>query len=259
MTGGMTGGITGGLGGTPARKRILLLNANTTPGMTHAMCARAAALAPPHIAFEPVTGRFGGAYISSRVTAAIAAHAVLDAYAEHATGCDGVLIGCFGDPGLLALREIADVPVTGLAEASCIAAAKIGRFGIVTGGVKWEAMLGEFIHSLGLGDRLARVRAVAPTGGEIAQDPDAAHGLLAKACEACVREDGAHCVILGGAGLIGIAARIKDRVSVPVFCSVETGIAAMVAMVEAGATGAPDPVAVPSKGLTAKLAGLLAG
>ena len=247
------------MSGGAARKRVLLLNANTTPGMTQAMCARAAALAPAHIVFAPVTGRFGGAYISSRATAAIAAHAVLDAYAEHAAGCDGVLIGCFGDPGLLALREVADVPVTGLAEASCIAAAKIGRFGIVTGGVKWEAMLAEFIHSIGLSGNLARVRAVAPTGGQIAQDPEAALDVLAGACMACVREDGAQSVILGGAGLIGIAARIRDRVSVPVLWSVETGIAAMVALLEAGTRGAPDRVAVRSVGLSGRLGALLAG
>jgi hypothetical protein len=39
----------------------------------------------------------------------------------------GVLIGCFGDPGLFALRESSACPVTGLAEASFIEAARRGR------------------------------------------------------------------------------------------------------------------------------------
>ena len=54
---------------------------------------------------------------------------------------DGVLIGCFGDPGLFALREVSGCPVTGLAEASFIRAAALGPFAIVTGGERWKPML----------------------------------------------------------------------------------------------------------------------
>jgi Asp/Glu/hydantoin racemase len=76
-------------------------------------------------------------------------------------------------------------------------------------------MLTEFVASIGLSDRLAGIRAVAPTGAEIAANPAAAHALIAAECEAAVREDGADIVILGGAGLVGIAGDIAGRVPVP--------------------------------------------
>ena len=73
--------------------------------------------------------------------AAIAGHATLDAYAEHGADADAVLLACFGDPGLWALREGSAAPVTGLAEASFLQARRHGGFAVVTGGAKWKPML----------------------------------------------------------------------------------------------------------------------
>ena len=48
-------------------------------------------------------------------------------------GCDGYIIACFGDPGLLAAREIARGPVLGIAEAAMHAASFIATgFSVVT-------------------------------------------------------------------------------------------------------------------------------
>lgn len=118
--------------------RILLINPNTTAGVTALVAAHVTAIAGDAASFVPVTGRFGARYISSRASAAIAGHAALDALAIHGGGCDAVFLACFGDPGLLALRELAEVPVVGMAEASCLAACEGGRrFAIVTGGALW--------------------------------------------------------------------------------------------------------------------------
>src|SRR6185503_2122909 len=94
---------------------------------------------------------------------------------------------------------------------------------IVTGGALWEPMLTEFVAWLGLSDRLAAVRTIAPTGDRIARDPEVALAELAAACTACATQDGADVVILGGAALAGLAARIQPSVPVPVLCSVEVG------------------------------------
>jgi hypothetical protein len=126
--------------------RILLINPNTTASVTALVARHASAIAGDAATFVPVTGRFGANYISSRVSAAIAAHAALDALAEHVAGCDAVYLACFGDPGLAALREISPVPVVGMAEASCLEACNRGRrFAIVTGGALWGPMLTEFV------------------------------------------------------------------------------------------------------------------
>jgi Asp/Glu/hydantoin racemase len=117
-------------------------------------------------------------------------------------------------------------------------------------------MLREFVAGLGLAERLASVRTIAPTGGAIARDPDGALALLAAACTACAEEDGADVVILGGAALAGLAARIQDAVPVPVLCSVETGAVATLTAAGAGRSEISAP-SVETIGLASALDKLL--
>ena len=116
--------------------------------------------------------------------------------------------------------------------------------------------------SHGLSSRLASIRTVAPTGADIARNPKAAMALLAKGCTACVREDGADVVILGGAGLAGLAAKLKGAVDAPLL----DGVACAISMAEAlakqqpvkaksGALSLPAPV--DSVGLSPALTKLL--
>jgi allantoin racemase len=237
--------------------RILVINPNTSTSVTDLVAAVTRAVAGDRATIVPITGRFGARYISSRAAAAIAGHTALEALAEHVEGCDAVYLACFGDPGLAALKEVSPVPVVGMAEAACEAACRRGeRFAIVTGGALWGPMLREFVAGLGLAERLACVRAVAPTGDAIARDPDAALALLAAACTACAKEDGADVVILGGAALAGLAARIQPAVPVPVLCSVEAGAVAALAAAKAGRS-TRSAAAVETTGLAPALAKLL--
>jgi allantoin racemase len=238
--------------------RILLINPNTTESVTALLANHVRAIAGNAATFVPVTGRFGARYISSRASAAVAAHAALDALAEHVAGCDAVYLACFGDPGLAALREISPVPVIGMAEASCLEACNRGRrFAIVTGGALWGPMLTEFVAWLGLAEQLAAVRTIAPTGDQIARDPEAALALLAAACAACAAEDGADMVILGGAALAGLAARIQPSVPIPVLCSVEVGTRAAIAAVSHPSRRLPSPPGLESVGLGPDLTKLI--
>jgi allantoin racemase len=245
--------------------RLLLINPNTTETMTELMVREAGKVVSPGTELKAVTGRFGGRYVASRATYAIAGHAALDAYAQHGRDVDAVALACFGDPALLALKEIAHQPVVGMAEASCLTAAAMGgKFAIVTGGERWGPMLREFVALMGMSDRLAFIQTVAPTGADIAREPEKALGLLADACTACVRDHGADSVILGGAGLAGLSDRIADKVPVPLI----DGLAACVRMAEHLArTGAgkaklgsfAQTPAVDSVGLSDPLARILRG
>ena len=77
---------------------------------------------------------------------------------------------------------------------------------------------------------------MAPTGAEIAADPDRAIAALAAACRAAAEEDRAEAVILGGAGLAGLADRIAPEVPVPVICSLAAGLQATLAAARLGLT-----------------------
>jgi Asp/Glu/hydantoin racemase len=242
---------------------LLLINPHTTASITELVLKTARQFASKDTTLRAVTGAFGPRYIASRAGYAVAGHAAVDALANDTEGRDAVVLACFGDPGLAALKEIAQVPVVGMAEASILQACTLGnRFSIVTGGVRWKPMLEEFVASHGLASRLASVRTVAPTGADIARDPEAAMALLAKGCQTCGTEDRADVVILGGAGLVGLAARLEDAVDVPLL----DGVACAISMAEslarqkpakarAGAFSPPAPVE--SVGLSPALARLL--
>jgi Asp/Glu/hydantoin racemase len=243
---------------------ILLINPNTTPSITDLVLKTARRFAAKGTNLRAVTGTFGPRYIASRVGYAVAGHAAVDALANDRGRKDAVVLACFGDPGLAALKEISRVPVVGMADASILQACALGQhFSIVTGGERWRSMLEEFVAGRGLSSRLASVRTVAPTGADIARKPAAAMALLAKGCTACVREDGADVVILGGAGLAGLAAKLKAMVDAPLL----DGVACAVAMAEALARQKPAkaangalalPAPVDSIGLSPALAKLLA-
>ena len=145
-----------------------------------------------------------------------------------------------GDPGLLALRESGPVPVTGLAEAAFVEAARHGRFAVVTGGARWGPMLQRLAQALGYAPLLSGVHTVVPTGAQLAADPAAAVALLADACRDTVRQMGVQAVILGGAGLAGMAAAVQPGLGVPVIDSVLAGARwALRTHAAASARGAP--------------------
>ena len=84
--------------------RILLINPNTSADMTERIAAQARRHCDPGAEVVAVTACFGCEVVASRASYAIAAHAALDTFARHAKGIDAVILACFGDPGLEALR-----------------------------------------------------------------------------------------------------------------------------------------------------------
>jgi len=176
---------------------------------------------------EGVTSRLGASYISGEAALAIASHAVLETYADHVDGHDAVFIACFGDPGLLALREIATVPVIGLAHASFVAAIRLGRFAVVTGGKAWEPMLQRFARLHQFDAQLAGVFAIDWTGAQIAPNPSEALVALRLAAMQGIAS-GARTIVLGGAALGGLADRMQVHAKFPVLDNVALAAHAVV-------------------------------
>ncbi|MBA4255661.1 MAG: Asp/Glu racemase, partial [Polaromonas sp.] len=210
-------------------KHLLILNPNTSESVSRLLRVHGQAAAGPQVRVSVRTAALGAPYIACEASYAVAAYAALASWADAvqvqaSQPFHAVLIGCFGDPGLFALRDHSGVPTTGLAEAALLEARRHGRFAIVTGGAKWQPMLERLVHNLGLADGLAGIDTVAPSGAMLAQDPDAAHALLAQACLQAVARYGVQAVILGGAGLAGMAAVIQPMVPVPVIDSVQAGV-----------------------------------
>jgi allantoin racemase len=251
---------------TPAAAglRILLLNPNSSPDFTKIIAAEARRVGSPGTEFVEVTAPFGPRYIGTRATIAIAGHAAVDALAQTLARdqrFDAAILAGFGAQGVPALQEMAPFPVVDMLTASVGAALLLGRkFSALTGGERWVPMLEEQIEAFGLGSRLASVRSIPLTGAEIAKDQDKALTLLAELAETCVKEDGADCVILGGAAVAGLHRRMADRVSVPLLDSVATSVAMaeLLARVATRPTKARASLpAIESVGLSDELASVL--
>jgi Asp/Glu/hydantoin racemase len=211
---------------TPAMRRYLLINPNTNALTTQRLRDVLLPQLPQGVQLDVQTARFGAPYIACEASHAVAAHACLDVWTSHRgtpeQALHGVLIGCFGDPGLFALREASGCPVTGLAEASFIQAAAHGPFAIVTGGERWKPMLQRLATSLGYGAQLRHIETVAPTGAALQADPKMAIECLSQACQNAA-QSGVASIILGGAGLAGYARLLQAHCDLPLIDSAQAG------------------------------------
>lgn len=252
----------------PAGMKLLLVNGNTDAALTTRLAGMAdkalGRLGAKGVQVVPATARFGARYISTRASATVAGHAVLDTLAERVgranpAGFDAVAIACFGDPGLDAAKEISPVPVTGMAEASLAVAMRWApRIAFLTGGEAWVPMLEEFCLLRGFGRDRVLVRSVKPTGDMIARDPDGALALLAESAGQAVAA-GAGAVVLGGAGLAGLAALLAPALPVPVLDSLDCVLEEAMRL---GALKPPAPAPhppTPTTNLAPSLARLLGG
>ncbi|MBY0337187.1 MAG: aspartate/glutamate racemase family protein [Acetobacteraceae bacterium] len=242
--------------------RLLIANANTTEAIT-ALCAEAArAAAAPGTEILPATPRFGPAVISSRVENAIAGHALLSLLAEHAGQVDGVVLAVSHDTALEAARQMMPCPVVGMTEAACFAACLVGvRFGLVTfGGVETYR---ERIAQHGLAGRCASLVGLDATPQEMLRDPEGVARKVAAGAARAVAE-GSDAVVMGGAALAGMAAKLQGEAAVPLLdgiaCAVKLSemlVALRLPKPRAGSLAPPR--GRESVGLEAGLAGLLRG
>lgn len=215
-------------------KRCLVINPNTTAAVTEMVLA-ACRRAQPGVQWDGATARFGAAYIADEIGYAKAGHAALDAHEAFYDGHDVVLLACFGDPGLLALRELSRVPVVGLAQSSFEAAARRGRFAVVTGGHAWAPMLARFARAQALDERLTGIHTIDWTGAQIAADPDRARDALVAAAQHGI-DEGAQCILLGGAALTGLAPSLQPQLAVPVLDNVRLAAQAVADTLQVEAT-----------------------
>ena len=240
-------------------RRILLLNPNVTEAITATMVEEARRVAGPDTVIVPATARFGTQYIENRVEAAIAGHAVLEALAEQAPGCDAAIVAAFGDPGLFAAKEMLDIPVVGIAEAAFLTAYTLGRrYAIVCLTPRLAVWYRECAEEHGLAGRLVSVRALDVPPSDITDAKAQTGRRLVDACLEAVDRSGAEVVIMGGGPIAGLARTVAHEIPVPVLDGVSCAVRLAEALVDLAPRPASRgsfarPAAKPSRGLTPAL------
>jgi allantoin racemase len=170
-----------------------------------------AAAARPGTRVKVVSLEYGTASIECARDEALAIPNILGRVVEAAeAGADAAIIDCMADPGLDAARELVRIPVIGAAQSSMHLASILGhRFSFLA---IWEADIPAFEHQAarcGLSSRLASVRAFNIPVLALEDDPEATLRVLVNLAEKAVAEDGAHVLIPGCTGLVGLAPSIQ--------------------------------------------------
>lgn len=219
----------------PAR-RIAVVNPNTTTAMTDKMAACSRAVVDPSTEIVAITNTSGPASIESHYDEALAVPGLLAAIgAAEADGVDGFVIGCFGDPGLDAAREIANGPVVGIAEAGMHLAVMLGRsFSIVTTLGRTIGQAEHLVHTYGFGGQCRSIYACEVPVLELDEPGSEARKLVIDYCRRAVEYDEADSVVLGCAGMADFCHDVSEQVGVPVIDGVTAGVALVESMVKLG-------------------------
>jgi len=244
--------------------KLLVINPNISASVSDLIRAEALRSASPGTEIHVVTAATGVAYIETRFEAMLGAHAAAQLAAEHHAQADAVIVAAFGDPGLLALREVLPCPVTGLTEAALASACLLGqRFSIVAISQRIRAWYAETVRAYGLDGRLASIRALDEPLADIGQVQASQGERLVQLAHACVREDGADVIVLAGAPLAGLAREVATLLPVPVVDGVSSAVRHAETLVRLAAGRAragsfAPPPAKPHSGLTPEIVRLLA-
>ena len=166
-------------------------------------------------------------------------------------GVDAVIVGCFSDPGLEALRELVRIAVIGPGASALHLAAQLGsRFSVISplggGGLgRVEARL----RALGVEAKLASVRSVDMPVLDVARQRGAVLERLSEIGRSAVREDHADVLVLGcmSMGFLGVTEEVGKEIGVPVVNPVTAGLKTAEMVVAMGLAHSKAAYPVPPK------------
>jgi allantoin racemase len=196
--------------------KLLLVNGNITQAVTDVVQAEALRHVRPGTEVTALTASFGVPIVSTELENAIAGHAVLDLLARHAPGHDAAVLAISFDTALLAAQQLLDIPVIGMTEAALHTACLLGRrFGLITFGTPSRPLYLDLVRERGLQDRMADCIAIDVASVAAYLKPGAFDGAVCDAARALVADRGADVVVICGAAVAGIAARLQPMMQVP--------------------------------------------
>jgi allantoin racemase len=156
----------------------------------------------------------------------IAAHEVVrEIVGAEKQGYDAAVIGCFYDPGLGEARELVEMPVVGVCEASLSLAAMIsaGRFSVLVGRRKWIPKMMRTAKGYGFDSRIASWRVLGLTVPEM-RDVEKTREAVLRESRRAIEEDMVECLVLGCTCMLGRAIEAQEELGAPVLDPVLCGI-----------------------------------
>lgn len=209
-------------------KTVLVINPNSSERCTEGI--RVAAQAAAGKGIETVTVRMPAApeYIVTPEDEAKAAELVTS-YVEAALQDPGrrfraVIVACYSDPGLEAVRALLPAPALGVRESTFILAQGLGwPYGVLTSEQEEEGEVREAAARCGLAAGLITVQGAGCSIAALDEQRPEAVAALRVAARRAVAE-GARSLCLGCAAMAGLEGEIREEVGVPVFECVASAV-----------------------------------
>lgn len=208
---------------------ILVINPNTTVGMTEKIEAAANRAAASGTQITAVTSASGPVSIEGYYDEALSVPGLLKVIRDRAD-FDAVVIACFDDTGLDAARCVTDKPVIGIGEAAYSMAGMLAnKFSVVTTLARSVPALEHNLMKYGLDRRCARIRSSEVAVLDLEDDSSGAYEKIAAEIARAIADDKAEAIVLGCAGMTDLASKLSQQFDRPVL----DGVACAVSLAEA--------------------------
>tara|TARA_R110002072_G_scaffold1655_4_gene13962 strand:- start:712 stop:1395 length:684 start_codon:yes stop_codon:yes gene_type:complete len=214
--------------------KILVVNPNTTASMTKKIAAAARSVARPDTDIVAANSQNGPASIQGFLDVATCVPGLLEEVARH-PDVDAIVIACFDDTGLDAVRSLVSVPVLGIGEAAYHAASMIAtKFSVITTLSRSVPGLENNLLRYGLAQKCARVRATDIPVLKLEEGDPATLFKIRSEIREAIDQDHAEAIVLGCAGMADLMAQLSEEFGLPVIDGVAAGVALAEALVNCG-------------------------
>jgi len=204
--------------------QILIINPNTTESMTNKIGAAAKRVALPGTEIVALNPDAGPPSIQGYYDEAISLAGLLHVV-EANPQADAIVIACFDDTGLDAVRCVSNKPVVGIGEAGYHLAAMLSnKFSVVTTLARSVPALEHNLARYGLAARCASVRASDVPVLELENPHSNARQKINEEVKKAISEDQAEAIVLGCAGMTDLAQSISDEHGLPVLDGVVSAV-----------------------------------
>lgn len=219
--------------------RILVVNPNSTVGMTDKIAHAARLVASPGTEIIAVTSAQGPASIQGYLDEAMSLVGMLKSIAS-APHHDAVVIACFDDTGLDAARCLSSRPVVGIGEAAYRMAAMLSnKFSVVTTLARSVPALENNLRRYGMDHQCVRVRSSEVAVLDLEHANPVACGKIENEINLAISDDRAEAIVLGCAGMADLTESLSKRFGIPVLDGVSCAVMLCEGMVRLGLKTSP--------------------
>ncbi|WDI78371.1 aspartate/glutamate racemase family protein [Candidatus Purcelliella pentastirinorum] len=141
----------------------------------------------------------------------------------------GYIIACFGDPGLLAARELTKYPVIGIAEAAMHITSLIStKFSILTTLPYCIPMIQKLINTYGFKNICCNIHSINLSVNKIKKHTKELIKKIEKKCQIIIKNDNCNSIILGCSAMSPLSNYLTKKLNIPII----EGISSAVKLIE---------------------------